>query len=88
MNCRSVVIILAMLLLPSTLTFGQTWKSKIGFNDLVSEKGGSLGDGSGLNVMQAEAPDSAGNYMPDVTAAEFSGKTFTEGSGAFGANNH
>ena len=44
--------------------------------------------GSGLNVMQAEAPDTAGNYMPDVTAAEFSGKTFTEGSGAFGANSH
>lgn len=88
MKYRSVLIVLVFVLTPCAMTFGQTWKSEIGFNDLVSEKGGSLGDGSGLMVMQAEAPDSAGNYMPDVTDAEFSGKTFTEGSGAFGTNNH
>ncbi|MCP4098467.1 MAG: PEP-CTERM sorting domain-containing protein [Planctomycetaceae bacterium] len=88
MNSRPILIILAFVMLPSTMSFGQSWKSEIGFNDLVSEKGGSLGDGAGLNVMQAEAPDSAGNYMPDVTSGEFAGKTFTEGSGAFGANNH
>ena len=88
MNCRPILIVFAIILLPATTTFGQSWKSQIGFNELLSKKGGSLGDGTGLNVMQAEAPDTAGNYMPNVTDSEFSGKTFTEGSGAFGANSH
>ena len=88
MNYRLILVVLAFSLLPATLTLGQSWKAEIGFNDLLSEKGGSLEDGAGLNVMQAEAPDGSGNYMPDIAIAEFAGKTFIEGSGAFGANSH
>ncbi len=73
--------------LPTCLVSAQVYKSEIGYTELVAEKGGMLEDGSGIIVMQAEAPDS-GNYMPNVGDAQFTGKTFIEGSGTSGALSH
>jgi len=73
---------------------GQVWKSQIGYNDLVAEKGAALEDGAGLSIFMAEAPDGDvvpnpnGDYMPNVADAQFAGKDMKEGSGASGDNTH
>lgn len=66
----------------------QAWKSQIGFTDLQAEKGAALEDGSGLRVFQPEAPNGDGDYLPDASNAQFSGKTFVAGSGASGSIGH
>ena len=61
---------------------------QIGWDALVERLGaGNIPTGAGIVVGQVEA-SSGGNYMPDVSDAEFLGKTFTEMSGASGASNH
>jgi hypothetical protein len=66
---------------------GQAYKGPVGYNTLVSELGGSLETGAGINVAFVEAPvGAAGRYMPDVTDAQFVGKTITAGSGASNGN--
>ncbi|MFT5301139.1 MAG: hypothetical protein ACI87E_001822 [Mariniblastus sp.] len=81
-------LLFGIVALPTTESFGQAWKAEVGFTALQAEKGAALEDGAGLAVMQAEAPDGDGDYLADITNAQFSGKTFTEGSGASGANGH
>lgn len=72
----------------ATGVWGQSWKSKVGFDDLVAEKGDSLEDGAGVTVAHVEAR-SGGNYLPDITHPQFSGKTITDMSGlASGSSGH
>ncbi|MFK7766056.1 MAG: S8 family serine peptidase [Mariniblastus sp.] len=51
----------------------QAYKTAVGYNDLVAEKGAALEDGTGLSVVLVEAPGSVGNYAPDENNAEFNG---------------
>ncbi len=87
--CRifAIALLAVPFLIPSD-ALAQAWKSQIGFTDLVAEKGDSLEDGSGLIVFQPEAPNTDGDYLPDATNAQFSGKSFTAGSGASGSIGH
>lgn len=55
-------------------------KSAIDYDDLVVEYGGSLETGTGINVLQVEAPLGGGVYMPDVANAEFNLKTIANGT--------
>lgn len=59
----------------------QEYKTHNGFTQLQAEYGGSLATGSGLSVLQVEAENSTtGAYMPNTGNAQFSGKTFTNGT--------
>ncbi len=60
------------------------WKADIGWNQLFAEKGGSLENGAGIVVSMAEAPQ-GGNYMPNTTGGQFTGKTIINGSGGSSA---
>jgi hypothetical protein len=66
------------------------YRDNTGYTKLQAELGGSMLTGSGVGVSQVEAPsDAAGNYLPDRTLAEFTGKTFTIKSGtATGVSSH
>ncbi len=64
------------------------YKADIGWSKLQAELGGALPSGAGVAVSQVEAPESAGNYGPNTTSAEFTGKTFTFKSGAAGNSGH
>jgi hypothetical protein len=71
-----------------SIVFSQAYKSEVGYTDLIAEKGAGLEDGTGIVVMQPEG-DSGGNYLPDATNSEFSGKSFTDGTGSSsGSNSH
>ncbi len=65
------------------------YKPAIDYDDLVAEYGGSLENGTGINVLQVEAPLGV-NYMPNTGHAEFVGKTFTNGTAppVAGASSH
>jgi len=62
------------------LGFAQEYKNHNGFTQLQAEYGGSLENGSGLRVLQVEAENASGAYMPNAANAEFAGKTFTNGT--------
>jgi hypothetical protein len=54
------------------------FKADVGYNTLSNELAATLPTGSGISVCQVEAVSSTlyTNYMPDVTVAEFTNKTF------------
>lgn len=84
--------VLVMSILPS-LTFGQGYKTLIGWTDLFAEKGEALEDGTGVVVVQPEAPGSNADgediYMPNRQDGQFGGKNFTNGTGGSDdANSH
>ena len=83
-----ILIAVGTMCLPACLASAQAWKPLIGYTELMAEKGASLEDGTGIVVMQAEAPDGSGNYMPNTADSQFSGKMFIEGSGASGSLSH
>ncbi len=61
----------------------------IGYDDLVARLGGvGVPTGAGVNVVQTEAPESAGNYGPDLSDPEFAGVAFTPMSGPSGYSWH
>jgi len=78
--------------LPSVSVFGQAYKETIGFNALVAEVGPGLENGAGIAVAQPEA--NAGTspevwYMPNAADGQFTGKSFTDGSGlSTGTSSH
>lgn len=76
-----LLLVTACSVVPNQL-FAQAYKDAVGYNELLAEKGGSLEDGTGILVMQAEAPTGAGNYMADSGHAQFTGKTFIDGTGS------
>lgn len=63
------------------------WMDDIGYTSLQARLGGATPDGTGIAVTQVEAP-SGSNYMPNVTLAEFTGKTITAESGTSGVSSH
>lgn len=67
---------------------GQLWKTQVGWTQLFSEVGPGLENGSGVSVAMAENPANValrppfGDFMPDITNGEFSGKTILNGTSA------
>jgi hypothetical protein len=78
------VLIVGLSILPSVAT-AQGYKSLIGYDDLVAEKGSALEDGTGIVVVQPEAPTGPATgsrpYMPNDADSQFTGKTITDGTG-------
>lgn len=56
------------------------WRDEIGYTQLSAEQGSSLETGVGVIVAIAEAFVSS-NYLPNFSDSQFTGKTFTDGSG-------
>ena len=68
------------------LSPAQSWKTSIGFNYLI-EQIGNVEDGTGLQLIQVEAPNGQNNYMPvPGNAPEFTGKTLIDATGTNGGN--
>jgi hypothetical protein len=63
------------------------WRDEIGFTRLKLLAGAELPDFPNQGFTQVEAPDS-GNFLPDTTSSLFTGKTFSNLSGASGISNH
>ena len=81
--------IVATLFLTSFSTVAQAqWKSEVGYTQLLAEIGAALEDGTGVLSAFIEAPDAQGDYMPDLSNSQFSGKTFILGSGPSGVSSH
>jgi len=60
------------------------YKDDTGYNQLQTELGGSMPDGTGVGVSQVEAdedPNAPVEYMPNASDSQFSGKTITDRSG-------
>ena len=55
------------------------WQDDIGWTKLKAEMGDLLEDGTGLSVVQVEAP-SGDAYLPDTSLDDFLGKTFIDGT--------
>ncbi|MBX3420239.1 MAG: hypothetical protein KF752_01655 [Pirellulaceae bacterium] len=64
----------------SAPALGQLYRPYIGYDDLVAEYGVSLATGAGIRVFMPEGPTGDGSYMPNTGLAEFTGKTFTNGT--------
>jgi hypothetical protein len=64
----------ALLILSHTPGIHAGYLDDVGFTDLQDELENDMPTGAGVIVSQIEAR-SSGNYMPDVTDTEFSGKT-------------
>ncbi len=61
----------------------------IGYTALVARLGaGNVPTGAGIGMGQVEAEESAGNYGPNTSYADFAGTTFTPMTGAFGVSSH
>jgi hypothetical protein len=79
-----LLMIVGLSILPSVLT-AQGYKTLIGYDDLLAEKGSALEDGTGIVVVQPEAPTGPARgsrpYMPNTSDSQFSGKTITDGTG-------
>ena len=82
---KFLLIGIMLLMIPSSV-FAQ--KEQIAFNALVNFKGAALEDGTGITIVQAEAPDVDGDYQANTADGQFTGKTFTSGSGATGVSSH
>ncbi len=81
MSRRAAALILAML---SSAAYSD-YREDVGYFRLQGEFGALLPDGSGVAVTQVEAAvgasaSDAGAWMPDVNAAQFSGKTIVDRS--------
>lgn len=70
------------------LAWGADYRDRIGWTSLKARLGASAPSGSGIPVMQVEATDGSGNYSPQLTHAEFSGKVITLRSGSSGTSSH
>ncbi|MBA4388200.1 MAG: hypothetical protein C0404_09480 [Verrucomicrobia bacterium] len=60
------------------------YRDDIGFTRLAAELGGAMPSGAGIKVVQVEASESTNGqvYMPNTNDLEFTGKSFTNASGA------
>jgi hypothetical protein len=63
------------------------WQDEIGFTRLKLLAAGDLPTSPPSGVTQVEAPEGS-NYAPDTGSALFTGKTFTQKSGASGISSH
>ncbi|GMU23176.1 MAG: hypothetical protein AMXMBFR13_32590 [Phycisphaerae bacterium] len=65
------------------------WREEIGLNSLQRRLGGAAPTGAGIAATQVEmSEDSAGDYLPDASDAQFAGKTINIRSGESGSSNH
>lgn len=71
----------AALVLVCTAGTALGYKADIGHTQLANELGGTLPTGTNITISQIETPI-GGNYMPDSTNTEFSGKSFNNISGS------
>lgn len=79
------LLVFGLYLLPADVS-GQGYKDLVGYTDLVAEKGAALEDGTGVLVMQPEAPNGAGDYLANKNDSRFDGKTITDGTGTNSAD--
>ena len=68
--------IIVACLLAHALTAEAQYQSDVGFTRLQIFLNGQVPDGAGVKATLVEAGDASGNYMPDVKASQFAGKTF------------
>lgn len=61
---------------------------EIGHDALVARLGLATPTGANVGIGQVEASESAGNFGPNRTLAEFASKVFTDMSGASGSSGH
>ncbi len=79
---------------PAGVELVQAQKAAVGYDDLVAKYGSSLEDGTGIKVAMAEANtgnanNGVYNYLPNSSAAQFSGKVIHDGSGqSTGSSGH
>jgi hypothetical protein len=73
-----LLIIRFIVLLSCSGSAAADYKDDIGYNRLLQEQGVNTPDGAGVGVTQVEAETGTPPaYMPSVTDAQFTGKTFT-----------
>jgi len=96
MHFRTVCRSASLAILAWVVAFGlggvgvlaQAHKEAVGYDALVAAVGEGLETGAGIQVAMVEAPSGAA-YLPDMTNAEFLGKTVNDGSGTnSGSNGH
>jgi hypothetical protein len=90
-NWTAVAILIAINIIcawPPAVYAG--YKDDIGYTRLSQALGGTIPDGSGIDVSQIEAKtgNPATNYMPNVTNGEFTGKTIAPQSGTSDTSGH
>ncbi len=86
-RCASVLAFGLVTLVSPRAALGD-WTDEIGLTQLQMELGGSVPTGAGVTVSMGEAPAGAA-YMPNTASANFSGKTFVDGTGTnVGVNGH
>ena len=84
---RHEVVLASLASIASLALSAAPANADIGYDDLVARLGGvGVPTGAGVNVVQAEAPVSPGNYGPDQSISDFIGITFTAMSGGSGGN--
>ncbi len=86
---RVLFLTIAMVLvILGSLSAQADWRDDIGWTKLLTEKGVALENGAGVNIAMSEAFVGS-NYLPDLASSQFTGKTFTNGSGiASGISGH
>ncbi len=85
---KSFVLTAVLLGICLPVSVNADWKDDIGYTALMARIGGGLEDGTGVQVGISEA-FVGGQYMPDVTNAQFTGKTITNVTGSHsGSSTH
>ncbi|HMO37316.1 MAG TPA: hypothetical protein PKA06_14860, partial [Gemmatales bacterium] len=79
---------LAASLLGAGVAWSQTVFDQVGFSALQSRLGAGMPTGAGVEVMMGEALTGPNQYMPDVSSAQFTGKTLTDRSGSGSVSGH
>ncbi|MDB4614089.1 hypothetical protein OAH18_00215 [bacterium] len=89
---RPVVIAIALCglaVIPQSTATAQTWKTAVGYDRLLSERGAALETGAGVKAALVEANSGTGRYMPTTDSSEFVGKAFEDRTGsAVGPSGH
>ena len=75
-KASSRLCVFTLLFMP--LAAHATVQDDIGYTALSNLLGTSTPDGSGVQVTQVEAPVGSGSWSPDISNAQFTGKTITD----------
>ncbi len=79
--------LLCLALIPNVTNGQASLFTEIGYTDLVNRLGGSTPTGNGIRVSMVEVSIS-GNYRPDTSSSQFTGKTFFDFGGGSGTSGH
>ena len=85
---HSAACLLIMLGMLAGRVFGGDYRDDVGYTRLQAELGVAVPTGTGVAVTQTEASSGGFNYMPDVSSAEFTGKTIYAKSTPGGVTGH